>query len=139
MVTHRVPLQRVGAVVEGDDVLHKLSRRIMHYIHYVKHRSMQSTDIIDTVNAVLRSTRTRQRELAEFCRVTQGHVSKVLSRKVPPSAGLEADLADWLVKADSTATASGSELEEAMSRLRNAPEEHRMHILHILTNLSALV
>jgi transcriptional regulator with XRE-family HTH domain len=100
---------------------------------------MQSTDIIDAVNTVLRSTRTRQRELAAFCGVTQGHVSKVLSRKVPPSSGLETDLADWLVKANSAAAPAGLELEEAMRRLRNAPEEHRMHILHILTNLSELV
>ena len=100
---------------------------------------MQSTDIIDAVNTVLRSTRTRQRELAAFCRVTQGHLSKVLSRKVQPSARLEADLVDWLAKAKSAEVQAGSELEEAMRRLRDAPEEHRMHILHILTNLSALV
>jgi poly(3-hydroxyalkanoate) synthetase len=100
---------------------------------------MQSTDIIDAVNAVLRSTRTRQRELAAFCRVTQGHVSKVLSRKAQPSAGLQADLEDWLTKAKHAEAPAGSELEEAMRRLRDAPEEHQLHILHILTNLSALV
>jgi transcriptional regulator with XRE-family HTH domain len=100
---------------------------------------MQSTNIIDAVNAVLRGTRIRQRELADFCRVTQGHVSKVLSRKVPPSPRLEADLKDWLVKVNGTGAPASSDLEEAMSRLRNAPDDQRMHILHILTNLSALV
>ena len=101
---------------------------------------MQSTDIIDAVNDVLRRTRTRQRELAAFCRVTQGHVSKVLSRKVSPSSRLEADLADWMVKVNSEVLApASSDLEEVVRRLRNAPGEHRMHIMHILTSLSALV
>lgn len=100
---------------------------------------MQSTDIIDVVNAALRSARIRQAELAAFCRVTQGHVSKVLARQAPLSNRMEAGLADWLLTVNRPAASVGPELERAMERLRDAPEEKRMHILHILSNLSELI
>jgi hypothetical protein len=100
---------------------------------------MQSTDIIDAVNTALRSTRIRQAELAAFCRVTQGHVSKVLTRQTSLSNRMKADLADWLLGIEAPAASAGSELDRAIERLLDAPEEKRMHILHILSSLSELI
>jgi len=139
-------LQRLGEItshrragMKGDHMLHNAALRIMHYMHSMIHRSMQTTDIIEAVNVTLRSTRTRQSALAAFCRVTQGHISKVLARQVTLSAGMEQDLAAWLATVNGSPSVAGSEMEQAVERLRGAPEEKRMHILHILSSLSALI
>lgn len=93
---------------------------------------MPRENLIAEINSHLMRSGQTQVDLAQACRLSQGHLSKVLAGKVRLAPKTEMALRTWLSKADQAATCSEDELRRAIERLASASESRRMHILQLL-------
>lgn len=109
----------------------------MHFMHFGANVNLPA-DLLDRVRETLSANRTRQRELSAFCGVSQPHISKVLARQVALSKGMAARLEAWMAANQPDELPKPEEIEALIEGFSAVDPKRRMHILHILRELSAL-
>lgn len=90
------------------------------------------------IKAALSEARVRQRVLAERWGITQGHLSKVITGKVPANPFLEGRLND-LLRGGVNRGKGIREVEEMAGRLASRSDLHAAKIMHILQAMEALI
>ncbi|HEY8356990.1 MAG TPA: hypothetical protein VIL30_05970 [Ramlibacter sp.] len=94
---------------------------------------------LDTVLLMSSRTGTSQQVLGEYCGRSQAHISKVLRGKAPLSRAVKASLEEWLShQSPMDDVPTKPEIEAIVAGILAASPERRMHIMHILRELSAL-
>lgn len=98
-----------------------------------------TAELISRVRLLVATRRIRQQALAEFCGYSQAHISKVLSGKAALSGPLAARFEAWLRNNEPAEAPTSEEIEALVTGFAAASPDRRVHILHILKGLSALV
>lgn len=78
-----------------------------------------------------------QKEVARACGITQPHLSKVLSGKTKPGPKTETALEVW--RNQDAAQPALVRLESLARSIAAAPPAKRMHVMHFLESLEALL
>ncbi|MGY0778895.1 hypothetical protein ACW7BC_13455 [Azospirillum argentinense] len=100
---------------------------------------MTGDDLLKAVNERMARLRLRQDDVAAACGCTQGHLSKVLKRKVKLAQKTEAALRGWLERTDGDGgTSDAREVKELVDRLVQGPVERRMRIMQLLRILDGM-
>ncbi|MBB4041654.1 transcriptional regulator with XRE-family HTH domain [Microvirga flocculans] len=93
--------------------------------------STDPPDILRQVRGRMQALRLTQAEVAKACRVTQPHLSKLLSGKIKMGRKTAAALSEWLARSELPAEENG-ELRRIVEGLMAAPPEKRMQIMQLL-------
>jgi len=141
------PLVRVGKVEGGvlagdfgDNPLHVERSYAMHieYANWAS-KSTVSTELLQQVRERMSALRLTQEGVAKACRLSQPHLSKVLSGKIAPGRKTKLVLERWLARA--SPEASGGEAEELariIYELLATRPERRMQIMQLLRLIRTL-
>lgn len=81
---------------------------------------MATTDSISHVENVRRQLRKRQAEVARALGITQGHYSKVVSRRTPAGIDLSTRMATWAEAHDPTRDLPPEDVSARMAALANS-------------------
>ncbi|MBF0130058.1 MAG: hypothetical protein HQL33_08690 [Alphaproteobacteria bacterium] len=73
-----------------------------------------------------------QAALAAACDLNQGHLSRVLARKLKLAAKTEAALRAWLARTAEEVVTADADIRGIVERLASAPSERRMQIMQLL-------
>ena len=73
-----------------------------------------------------------QKALAAACGKDQGHLSKVLSGKLPLAAKTEQSLRAWLERSGPEASDDKDDVATMVDRIAEGSAERRMQIMHLL-------
>lgn len=124
----------------GDDPLH-VERSYGMNKEYAKWalKSTVSTEVLQQVRERMLALRLTQESVAKACRLSQPHLSKVLSGKISPGRKTRLVLESWLAR--TAPEASGGEADELgriIHELLAARPERRMQIMQILRLIQTL-
>lgn len=106
---------------------------------------MASAGFIEEILAQMAALNVSQSALARACRLSQPHLSRVLSKQLKLAPKTRAKLEAWLARSDvSRASTGGSaptreELENLIERLSSSSPDKRMQIMHLLRAIEAIV
>ncbi|WP_138918743.1 hypothetical protein [Nitrospirillum viridazoti] len=95
-------------------------------------------DVINEIESCCVRLSIRQTTLAHALQISQGHLSKVLKRRVNLTLKMERKLRAWLEAGTTQPTTIDNELQQIIDRLMAAPTARRMQIMHLLKAIDGL-
>lgn len=100
---------------------------------------MTDDEFLRTVTDRMAWLRVRQEDVAAACGCSQGHLSKVLTKKVKLAPKTEAALRNWLASlSDENNANNAQEVRDLVDRLLQGPSARRMQIMQLLRLINGI-